>query len=36
MENGILCGFYHNQDGVFLEISQKMCVFEVCLLFLQK
>ena len=39
MENGIislvLCGFYHNQDGVFWEISQKLC-FWGFLLFLQK
>jgi len=39
MENGIisliLCGFYHNQEGVFWEISQKLC-FWGFLLFLQK
>ena len=39
MENGIislvLCGFYQNQDGVFWEISQKLC-FWGFLLFLQK
>ena len=39
MEYGIISlissGFYHNQDGVFWEISQKLC-FGVFLLFLKK